>query len=95
VDATITEYPGAQHCYDCFELGTEPKVYPEGSTTRNCQLEEGEHGLIVNRKTGTPYDVTRDPCVERGPHISYNEAATAATVKAVKEFLITRLTPNQ
>jgi hypothetical protein len=88
VDATLTEYPGAQHGYDFFFLGTEPKVYPEGTTTRNCQLEEGEHGLIENSKTGKPYDVTHDPCVERGPHVSYSEA-TAATAKAVKEFLIT------
>ena len=94
VDATLTEYPGAQHGYDFFFLGTEPKVYPEGTTTRNCQLEEGEHGLIVNSKTGKPYDVTHDPCVERGPHVSYSEA-TAATAKAVKEFLITRLKSNQ
>jgi dienelactone hydrolase len=94
VDVTLTEYTGAQHGYDFFFLGAEPRRM-EATTTRNCQLEEGEHGLIVNSKTGKPYDVTRDPCVESGPHLSYNEAATAATVKAVKEFLITRLRPNQ
>jgi len=93
-DATLTEYPGAQHGYDIFFLGTKPEAHPEAMTTRNCQAEEGEHGLIVNSKTGKPYDVN-DPCVERGPHLGYNEAATAATVKAVKEFLITRLRPNQ
>jgi len=86
VDASLTEYPGVQHGYDFFFLGTEPKWYPEATTTRNCQLEEGEHGLIVNSKTGKPYDVTRDPCVERGPHLSYNEAATTATVKPSKRF---------
>jgi hypothetical protein len=94
VDVTLTEYTGAQHGFDFFFLGAEPRRM-EATTTRNCQLEEGEHGLIVNSKTGKPYDVTRDPCVERGPHVSYDEAATAATVKAVKEFLITRLRPNQ
>lgn len=94
VDATLTEYPGAQHGYDFFFLGTEPKVYSKATTTRNCQLEEGEHGLIVNSKTGKPYDITRDPCVESGPHVSYSKAAIAATTKAVKEFLITRLKSN-
>jgi hypothetical protein len=95
VDAALTEYPGAQHGYDFFFLGTEPKVFPDATTTRNCQLEESERGLIVNSKTGKPYDVTRDPCVERGPHVSYSERATAATAKAIKAFLITRLKSNQ
>jgi dienelactone hydrolase len=95
VDATLTEYPGAQHGYDFFFLGTESKVYSEATTTRNCRLEEGEHGLILNSKTAKPYDVTRDPCVERGPHVRYSEAATAATAKAVKEFLITTLKSSQ
>jgi hypothetical protein len=53
-------------------------------------MEESEHGLIVNSKTGKPYDVTRDPCVERGPHIGYNEAATAATTNTIKELLTTQ-----
>lgn len=90
-DATLTEFPLAQHGYDYFFLGTESKVYRGATTTRNCQLVEGEHGLILNRKTGMPYDVTRDPCVERDPHVGYSETATAATTKAVKEFLSTHL----
>jgi hypothetical protein len=28
-----------------------------------------------------------DPCVERGPHLGHNAAATAAATQAVKEFL--------
>jgi dienelactone hydrolase len=94
VDAALTEYPGAHHGYDFFFLGTEPKLFPDATTTRKCQLEESERGLIVNSKTGKPYDVARDPCVERGPHVSYSERATAATAKAIKAFLITRLKLN-
>jgi hypothetical protein len=56
------------------------------TATRNCQWEEGEHGLIVNSKTGKPYDVTRDPCVERGPHLGYNEAGQPRLVKPSKSF---------
>jgi dienelactone hydrolase len=93
-DVTLTEYAGAQHGYDFFFLGTGPKAYAEATATRNCQLEEGEHGLIANSKTGKPYDVTRDPCVERGPHLGYSEAATAATATAVKEFLSAHLKSN-
>ena len=68
-DVTLTEYPGAGHGYDFFFLGSEPIAQPHATTTRNCQLEEGEHGLIINSNTGKTYDVNRDPCVERGPHI--------------------------
>ena len=65
-------------------------TYSDETTTRKCRVEEGEHGLITNSETAKPYDVNRDACVERGPHRDYNEAATAATTKAVKEFLITQ-----
>jgi dienelactone hydrolase len=91
VDITLTEYPGAQHGYDFFFLGTEPATYSNATTTRNCRAEEGEHGLIMNSKTAKPYDVNQDACVEKGPHLGYNEAATAATTKAIKEFLTTQL----
>ena len=94
VDITLTEYSGAQHGYDHFFRGTEPIALPQATTTRNCQLEEGEQGLILNSKTGKPYDAKRDPCVERGPHLGYNEAATAATTGAVKEFLATQFRLN-
>lgn len=90
IDITLTEYPGAQHGYDFFYLGSEPVKYSDATTTRNCRAEEGEHGLIMNSETTKPYDVNRDACVERGPHLGYNEAATAATTKAIKEFLTTQ-----
>lgn len=48
---------------------------------------EGAQGLILNSKTGKPFDYS-DPCVERGAHLAYNEAATQATVRAIKEFLV-------
>jgi dienelactone hydrolase len=35
-----------------------------------------------------------DPCVERGPHVGYNAAATAAATQAVKEFLRVTLKLN-
>jgi dienelactone hydrolase len=90
IDITLTEYPGAQHGYDFFFLGTEPVTYSDATTTRKCRAEEGEYGLIMNSETAKPYDVNRDACVERGPHVGYNEAATAATTKAIQEFLTTQ-----
>jgi dienelactone hydrolase len=85
-DVILSEYPGAYHAYDgCFR--PQVIVVPAATTTRSCQLEEGENGVILNSKTGKPYDITKDSCVEKGPHVGYNEAATVATTKAVKEFL--------
>ncbi len=88
-DVTLTEYPGAHHTYDnpVRKDDAEPLALPQAVTSRNCQLLEGEHGQLLN-KTGQPFDVNRDPCLERGTHIAYNEAATKATARAVQEFLV-------
>jgi dienelactone hydrolase len=90
VDVTLTEYPDAQHAFDNF---TAPPLVdvPQGQTTRNCFLKEGEKGAMLNIKTGQPYDIRTDPCVEKGPHTGYNKAAHEASVKAVKEFLTATL----
>ena len=85
-DVTLTGYEGAYHAYDGF-FRPQVVVSQGASTSRNCRMEEGEGGVILNRKTGKPYDVAKDPCVEKDPHVGYNEAATIATTKAVKEFL--------
>jgi dienelactone hydrolase len=86
-DAVLTEYPGAYHAYDAFFL-KEPMKFPQGQTTRHCFLAEGDDGKILNSKTGKLYDLN-DACVERGTKIEYNEEATSASTKAVKEFLAT------
>jgi dienelactone hydrolase len=88
VDATLTEYPGAHHNYDNIARKNEAKPFnlAEAQTARNCQLAEGERGLVVNSKTNSPFTMN-DQCVERGAHVGYDEAATVGTVKAVKEFL--------
>jgi hypothetical protein len=88
-DATLTEYPDAYHAYDNFTL-TAPVKFPNGQTTRNCWIKEGDNGQLLNAKTNQPYALDSDPCVERGPQVAYNAAAHQATVKAVKAFLIER-----
>ena len=90
VDISLTEYPGAQHTYDNFRLphnGTTVQR-PQAQTLRNCRLAEGEDGVIFNVKTGKPFDIKTDPCVERGPHVGYDAGAASATLHAVKEFLV-------
>ena len=48
---------------------------------------EGDYGIMLNSATGKPFTMG-DTCVGKGAHTGYNEAATAATAKTVKDFLI-------
>jgi dienelactone hydrolase len=84
-DVALTEYPGATHAYDYFVL-KEPVKVPLAQTSRNCLLAEGEAGQILNSKTGARFTLN-DPCIEKGTTVAYDEAATTATVKAVKDLL--------
>jgi dienelactone hydrolase len=85
VDATLTEFRNATHVYDGFAL-KQPVKLP-ARTVRHCQLAEGDGGQIMNTRTNTRWDWD-DPCVEKGVTIVYNEEATAATARAVKELLM-------
>lgn len=86
-DAILTEYPDAYHAYDITNLSP-PIAMPQSQTTRNCILQEGDSGLVLNAKTGAVFAYAPpDPCIEYGPHVGYNQAAYEATVRAVREFL--------
>ena len=85
-DVALAEYPDAHHAYDVFTLPASQKN-ESSQTTRNCILQEGDKGQIMNARNGQPYRLVGDPCVERGPHVGYNASAHQATVSAVKEFL--------
>jgi hypothetical protein len=67
----------------------DPIQLPQGSTTRNCSMIEGEDGVVLNTATHKPFTYS-DACVERGPHVGYNEAATRGTKRAVTDFLVAR-----
>jgi dienelactone hydrolase len=90
VDIALTEYPGAHHSYDTRRANADPVLVPQGVTTRNCSMLEGEDGVILNAATRKPFTYS-DACVERGPHVGYNEAAAQATKRAVLDFLTARL----
>jgi hypothetical protein len=85
-DITLTEYPGAHHAYDTLLPGGGPLQFPQGSTTRNCRMAEGDDGRVWNTATHQPFSYS-DACVERGPHIAYSETATRETKRAVTSFL--------
>ena len=84
-NVALTEYPEAFHAYDAAAFSP-PIQLPRAQTTRNCTLREGDNGQVLNARTGAVY-TPADPCVERGPHLGFNQAAYEATVKAVREFL--------
>ena len=88
VDVTLTEYPDTYHAYDNFTLAGSVSL-PNAQTTRNCLIAESDNGDLVNSKTNQSYGLN-DTCVERGPHVGYNETSLKATVEAVKQFLTSR-----
>src|SRR5215472_1552835 len=83
-DVTLTEYPDAHHAFDNPLLKVGPA--PQSQTTRRCTMTEEPVGTIINAVTKQPFTM-EDPCVERGPNLGYNAAATASATQAVKEFL--------
>lgn len=85
-DVTLTEYPDAHHAFDNPVLKEGPQPAPQSQTTRRCTMKEEPRGVIINAVTKQPFTMD-DPCVERGPHVGHNAAATAAATQAVKEFL--------
>ena len=93
VDVMLTEYPDATHGYDSTTLKTELLKLPQVPTSRNCRLAEGDGGAILNTATGQPFNPSTDACMEKGVSVAYNEAATTATIAAVKDFLVTTLKP--
>ena len=86
VDAQLTEFPDAHHAFTARDAKT-PIVNSQAISTRNCRLEEGDSGQLLNKATGKPFALT-DACVERGNTYAYNEAAATATSAAVKAFLM-------
>jgi hypothetical protein len=53
---------------------------------RNCTIREEPAGVLVNAATGAPFSY-KDACVETGPHVGYDAAATGAARKSIGDFL--------
>jgi dienelactone hydrolase len=86
-DITLTEYPGVYHGFDSIEP-PQPMFIPGAVSLRDCELVEGEGGVMLEGKTGKPFDIKNSLCIKKGAHVGYNEAAAARTQDAVKEFLL-------
>jgi dienelactone hydrolase len=90
-DVQLTEYEGAHHVFDSKALKT-PVKFDKAQTLRQCQLAEAQDGVIINVKTKEPF-TWADPCVQYGVTMAYDEKASIAARKAVKDFITTTLKP--
>ena len=61
-------------------------VSPEFQSVRNCKIQEGGDGLLMNVETNQPFSY-KDACVALGPHLGYDQAAAQAATEAVTAFL--------
>jgi dienelactone hydrolase len=82
----LTEYPNAQHAFDSPTLPKAPVVAQNAQTVRNCRIEEGSAGTLVNVDTKRPFAYT-DSCVQLSPHIGYDAEATTAAHAEVKALI--------
>lgn len=88
-DASLTEYANGQHGFD-NPFGPLLVAVPDAQTTRNCRLEEGPGGAMLNAETKRPYTLA-DACVARGAHIGFDPVGAAAVRAAVRAFAEERL----
>jgi len=85
-DVQVTEYPTASHAFD-NPFGPVPAAVIAGAqSVRRCVISEEPAGVLINASTRQPFTY-RDPCVEIGPHVGYDAAATEAAKASVKEIL--------
>ena len=84
---SIAEYPDSAHGFDSGLLGVNTVAVSTGAqTVRNCQIREGDGGVLMNGDTKAPFTY-QDACVELNPHVGGNPATAAESRKAVVEFL--------
>jgi dienelactone hydrolase len=85
-DVQVTEYPTASHAFDNPLGPMPPAVVAGGQSVRHCTIREEPTGVLINASTHQPFTY-KDPCVEIGPHVGYDAAATEAAKVSVKDIL--------
>jgi dienelactone hydrolase len=84
-DIRLIEYPGAYHVFDAPAF-KEPRKIAAAPTTRRCLMVEGDDGTVLNQETKQPFSYG-DACVEKGPTVAYQEAASTQARAYVRGFL--------
>ena len=86
-DVVLTEYPDSPHGFDSGLFGFNASLVSNNAqTVRNCHIEEGEGGQLMNADTQQPFSY-KDTCVELSPHVGGNPDTAREARKAVAEFL--------
>jgi dienelactone hydrolase len=85
-DVQVTEYPTASHAFDNPLGPVPPAVVGGGQSVRHCTVREEPTGVLINASTREPFTY-KDSCVEIGPHVGYDAAATVAVKASVQEIL--------
>jgi dienelactone hydrolase len=86
-DVILTEYPDSQHAFDNGLIGANTiSVSANAQTVRNCQIREGEGGVLMNAATQQPFTYN-DACVELNPHVGGNPETAKAARQAVINFM--------
>jgi dienelactone hydrolase len=84
-DIRLVEYPDAHHVFDAPAF-KEPRKLATAATTRRCLMVEGGDGTVLNQETKQPFSYG-DACVEKGPTVAYQEAASTQARVYVRGFL--------
>jgi dienelactone hydrolase len=84
-DTRLIEYPDAHHVFDAPAF-REPRKLAAAPTTRRCLMVEGDNGTVLNQETKQPFSYD-DACVEKGPTVAYQEAASTQARAYVRGFL--------
>jgi dienelactone hydrolase len=84
-DIRLIEYPDAHHAFDgpAFK---EPRKLAAADTVRRCLMAEGDNGVVLNQETKQTFSYS-DACVEKGPTVAYQEAASKQARVYVRDFL--------
>jgi dienelactone hydrolase len=84
-DIRLIEYPHAHHVFDAPAF-KEPRKIAAAPTTRRCLMVEGDDGAVLNQETKQPFSYS-DACVEKGPTVAYQAAASMQARAYVRGFL--------
>jgi dienelactone hydrolase len=84
-DVQLTEYADAGHVFDGKAYKT-PLSVASWQTFRSCVLAERSKGKVVNVRTDELF-ANGDACIELGPTVFYNEAASRQVRIAVAVFM--------
>jgi dienelactone hydrolase len=84
-DVRLIEYPDAHHVFDAPFL-REPRKLASAQVWKSCQIAEDENGVLLNKVTNKPFTYS-DACVQKGPTVAFNEAASAKARADVRGFL--------